>query len=77
VTIAEGLETADQLRSLRELGITTGQGYLLGRPGNNTGMGTVDIEALAAGTRIVQNTPTRRPATTQPDGGDALAGTPA
>ena len=77
VTIAEGLETAEQLRSLRELGITTGQGYLLGRPGNNIGMGAVDIEALAAGTRIVQNTPARRPATPQPDGGDALAGTPA
>ncbi len=56
VTIAEGLETAEQLRSLRELGITTGQGYLLGRPGNNLGLGTVDIEALAAGTLIVQNT---------------------
>ena len=38
VAIAEGLETAEQLRSLRELGITTGQGYLLGRPGRNLGL---------------------------------------
>jgi diguanylate cyclase (GGDEF)-like protein len=54
--IAEGLETAEQLRSLRELGITTGQGYLLGRPGSNTAIDTVDIEALASGTRIVHGT---------------------
>jgi diguanylate cyclase (GGDEF)-like protein len=77
VTIAEGLETAEQLRSLRELGITTGQGYLLGRPGHNLGMDRVDIEALAAGVLIVQNmpaSPARRPAA---EGGDALAGTPA
>ncbi|HZW01055.1 MAG TPA: bifunctional diguanylate cyclase/phosphodiesterase, partial [Candidatus Deferrimicrobium sp.] len=33
VAIAEGLETAEQLRALRELGIAAGQGYLLGRPG--------------------------------------------
>jgi EAL domain-containing protein (putative c-di-GMP-specific phosphodiesterase class I) len=30
--IAEGIETADQLRRLVELGCTRGQGYLLGRP---------------------------------------------
>ena len=53
VAIAEGLETAEQLRSLRELGITTGQGYLLGRPSPNLGLDTVDIEALASGTVIV------------------------
>ena len=53
VAIAEGLETAEQLRSLRELGITTGQGYLLGRPGTNTALASVDIEALARGTLIV------------------------
>ncbi len=77
VTIAEGLETAEQLRSLRELGITTGQGYLLGRPGQNLGMDRVDIESLAAGVLIVQNlpaSPARRPAA---EGPDALAGTPA
>jgi diguanylate cyclase (GGDEF)-like protein len=63
VTIAEGLETAEQLRSLRELGITTGQGYLLGRPGSNTTLATLDIEALAAGTRIVNGASTTEHAT--------------
>jgi diguanylate cyclase (GGDEF)-like protein len=58
--IAEGLETAEQLNSLRELGITTGQGYLLGRPGNNTSMASVDIEALAAGTLIIDSAPPPR-----------------
>jgi EAL domain-containing protein (putative c-di-GMP-specific phosphodiesterase class I) len=63
VTIAEGLETAEQLRALRELGMTTGQGYLLGRPGLNLGLVSVDIEALSAGALIVQNTPAHRSAT--------------
>jgi diguanylate cyclase (GGDEF)-like protein len=66
VAIAEGLETAEQLRALRELGITTGQGYLLGRPGNNLGLAQVDIEALASGTLIVANAPAR--ATSTPAG---------
>ena len=60
VAIAEGLETAEQLRSLRELGITTGQGYLLGRPGPNTELASVDIEALASGTLILGNAPAKR-----------------
>jgi EAL domain-containing protein (putative c-di-GMP-specific phosphodiesterase class I) len=33
LTIAEGIETAEQLKALRELGCTMGQGYYLGRPG--------------------------------------------
>ncbi|HZJ40376.1 MAG TPA: EAL domain-containing protein [Demequina sp.] len=33
LTIAEGIETAEQLKALRELGCTLGQGYYLGRPG--------------------------------------------
>ena len=49
LAIAEGLETAEQLCALRELGISTGQGYLLGRPSPNVGLTQVDIEALAAG----------------------------
>ena len=41
VAIAEGLETAEQLRALRELGIAAGQGYLLGtaRPQREPGTG--------------------------------------
>jgi EAL domain-containing protein (putative c-di-GMP-specific phosphodiesterase class I) len=30
--IAEGIETAEQLATLRELGVPVGQGYLLSRP---------------------------------------------
>jgi EAL domain-containing protein (putative c-di-GMP-specific phosphodiesterase class I) len=32
VLVAEGIETPDELRVLTELGISAGQGYLLGRP---------------------------------------------
>lgn len=32
VTVAEGIETKEQLEALRELGCTLGQGYYLGRP---------------------------------------------
>ena len=74
--IAEGLETAEQLNSLRELGITTGQGYLLGRPGTNIGLDRVDIGALAAGTLILQNAPARQSETDEGNG-DALEGSPA
>ena len=49
--IAEGVETAEQLRMLRELQISTGQGYLLGRPGHNMGLSGVDLAALLAGRR--------------------------
>jgi EAL domain-containing protein (putative c-di-GMP-specific phosphodiesterase class I) len=31
--IAEGIETAEELRTLRSLGVRYGQGYYLGRPG--------------------------------------------
>jgi EAL domain-containing protein (putative c-di-GMP-specific phosphodiesterase class I) len=30
--VAEGIETQDELSAIMELGMTTGQGYLLGRP---------------------------------------------
>jgi EAL domain-containing protein (putative c-di-GMP-specific phosphodiesterase class I) len=30
--VAEGIETAEELQALRELGCDYGQGYLLGRP---------------------------------------------
>lgn len=77
VAIAEGLETAEQLRSLRELGITTGQGYLLGRPGRNLGLVRIDIEALAAGALIVENAPATRRPSPPAVGPDALRGSPA
>ncbi len=45
-TIAEGVETSGQLRTARRLGITAGQGYLLGRPGPDRDLPWVDIGAL-------------------------------
>ena len=45
-TIAEGVETSAQLRTARRLGITAGQGYLLGRPGTDRDLPWVDIVAL-------------------------------
>jgi EAL domain-containing protein (putative c-di-GMP-specific phosphodiesterase class I) len=45
-TIAEGVETSDQLRTARRLNITAGQGYLLGRPGPDRDLTWVDIAAL-------------------------------
>ena len=77
VAIAEGLETAEQLRALRELGIAAGQGYLLGRPGRNVALGQVDIEALAAGALILGAAqPTRRPDAVTA-GPEAMQGSPA
>jgi diguanylate cyclase (GGDEF)-like protein len=45
-TIAEGVETSAQLRMARSLGITAGQGYLLGRPGPDRDVTWVDIATL-------------------------------
>jgi EAL domain-containing protein (putative c-di-GMP-specific phosphodiesterase class I) len=37
--VAEGIETAAELKTLRTLGIGYGQGYLLGRPQDGRGPG--------------------------------------
>lgn len=47
--IAEGLETTSQLRMVRELGLSAGQGYLLGRPSPDTSLEKIDIAAIEAG----------------------------
>jgi diguanylate cyclase (GGDEF)-like protein len=60
VAIAEGVETAEQLRMLRELQISTGQGYLLGRPGHNIGLAGVDLAALLAGAVVLEHAPSAR-----------------
>jgi diguanylate cyclase (GGDEF)-like protein len=60
VAIAEGVETPEQLRMLRELQISTGQGYLLGRPGHNTGLSGVDLAALLAGAVVLEHAPSAR-----------------
>ncbi len=46
LTIAEGVETAAQLRTIRRLGIAAGQGYLLGRPGPDRDLSWIDLESL-------------------------------
>jgi EAL domain-containing protein (putative c-di-GMP-specific phosphodiesterase class I) len=51
--IAEGLETASQLRMVRELGMAAGQGYLLARPMPEPNMLSVDLAALEAGGTIL------------------------
>ena len=54
--IAEGLETREQLKIVRGLGIGAGQGYLLGRPGNNVDLETLDLDELESGALVMQNT---------------------
>jgi diguanylate cyclase (GGDEF)-like protein len=51
--IAEGVETVSQLRTVRELGMTAGQGYLLGRPMPHPTLTSVDIAAIDAGVVIM------------------------
>lgn len=46
--VAEGLETAQQLAAVRELGFSAAQGYLLGRPSTRLLAERVDIGALMA-----------------------------
>ncbi len=54
--IAEGLETVGQLRTVRELGVTAGQGYLLGRPTPNPQLSHVDLGALQPGSMVLERT---------------------
>ncbi|HEY7024005.1 MAG TPA: bifunctional diguanylate cyclase/phosphodiesterase [Candidatus Limnocylindrales bacterium] len=51
--IAEGLETASQLRTVRDLAMTAGQGYLLARPMPRPILGDIDMEPLAMGGSIL------------------------
>ena len=44
--VAEGVETPEQLLAIRSIGITAGQGYLLGRPSRDRRVRPIDIEAL-------------------------------
>jgi diguanylate cyclase (GGDEF)-like protein len=44
--IAEGVETGEQLAVVRELGITAGQGYLLGRPARERRAAALDLDSL-------------------------------
>ena len=51
--IAEGLETAGQLRTVHELGVTAGQGYLLARPMAQPDLVRIDVAALGQGGAIL------------------------
>ena len=44
--VAEGVETAEQLAVIRSLGISAGQGYLLGRPGHRMNVAGIDLGEL-------------------------------
>ncbi len=44
--IAEGIETPEQLRVVRDLEISAGQGYLLGRPGSAADFQTIDTSTV-------------------------------
>ena len=44
--VAEGVETGEQLAVIRELGITAGQGYLLGRPARERRVERLNLDAL-------------------------------
>jgi EAL domain-containing protein (putative c-di-GMP-specific phosphodiesterase class I) len=44
--VAEGVETAEQLAAIRNLGVKAGQGYLLGRPARDRRVKPVDIDGL-------------------------------
>jgi diguanylate cyclase (GGDEF)-like protein len=46
--VAEGIETANQLEAVRNLGLAAGQGYLLGRPSPRPMTESVDMDALIA-----------------------------
>jgi len=57
--IAEGIETVSQLRMVRELGITAGQGYLLGRPMPEASLTTVDIASIESGALVLSRSQVR------------------
>jgi EAL domain-containing protein (putative c-di-GMP-specific phosphodiesterase class I) len=45
-TVAEGIESAEQLRLVRDLRFGEAQGYLLGRPGPDVSIRRIDLDAL-------------------------------
>lgn len=60
--IAEGLETISQLRMVRELAVTAGQGYLLGRPMPEPALDRVDLAAIERGALVLSRSLPRRQA---------------
>ena len=66
--VAEGVETGEQLAVVRELGITAGQGYLLGRPARERRAAALDLDSLM---------PEEMPEEPVPDGHLHVVGEPA
>jgi EAL domain-containing protein (putative c-di-GMP-specific phosphodiesterase class I) len=48
LVVAEGIETQDELRLVRALGMDAGQGFLLAEPRDGLELEQIDLEALAA-----------------------------
>jgi diguanylate cyclase (GGDEF)-like protein len=68
--VAEGIENGDQLRAMRDLRVIAGQGYLLGRPGDDpSAVETVDVGALQH-QGVWPSAPTFRPWRVAPAGAD-------
>ncbi len=49
LVVAEGIETQQQLEVVRSLGISAGQGYLLGRPAEQPPLTAIDLDGLTRG----------------------------
>lgn len=62
LAVAEGVETPAQLALIRQIGIATAQGYLLGRPGPAPTLRRVDVTALLADRSPLEAALTRRAA---------------
>ena len=60
--VAEGVETVDQLRICRDLGLSAAQGYLLGRPVAEPPRDAIDLEGLIAADPWIMLRPARIPA---------------
>jgi diguanylate cyclase (GGDEF)-like protein len=56
-TVAEGVETLGQLRMVREIGVTAGQGYLLSRPMAAPNLLRVDLNLIEAGGVVMSSLP--------------------
>jgi len=48
LVVAEGVETPEQFKVVRDLGAKAAQGYLLGRPAEALAEGPVDVERILA-----------------------------
>ena len=78
--VAEGIETKQQARALRELGCERGQGFLFGRPqpASTWGVRPDEHHLLEAPEGSAQRTPEPPPRSTKtPDPGDPQRGAPA